>query len=108
MNVGGNIAISGGGGVQARLAGPANSAFYLGGVNSPAIVWCLAPVYLTNGSLTTGASFFVGYAQTINGVSYTNGTLTVNGPTASATQTAISSWWGAMAEMALSHSLTAQ
>jgi hypothetical protein len=74
MYVGGSL----GSGQQIRLAGPANSAYYLGGsASGPAIVYVLAPVNLTNGTISTTASFFIGYQQTINSIAYPTGVLTV-------------------------------
>jgi autotransporter-associated beta strand protein len=78
VNVVGNI---GPGTTQVRLAGPANSAFYLSGANNtPSIVYVLAPVYLTNGTLAPSSSCFIGYQQTLpapNSTTYAAGTLSV-------------------------------
>jgi autotransporter-associated beta strand protein len=80
MTILGNIS-TGGGGVQIRLAGPASSAYYLGGANTVAQMYVLGPVYLTNGSITTSASLLIGYPNPgiINGTAYNTGTLTVSG-----------------------------
>lgn len=75
MNVGGNITS----GQQVRLAGAAGSAYNLSGVNNPSIMFILAPVNVTGGSLIPSASFYIGYDQTLNGTTYTTGTLTVSG-----------------------------
>ncbi len=79
MNVAGNLTAS----QQVRLAGAAGSAYNLSGTaNVPGIVYVLAPVNLTSGSLTPSFSFFIGYAQTLNqpnGTLYSSGTLTVSG-----------------------------
>lgn len=65
-------------GQQPRMGGPSTSAFYLRGTNVPSVLFVNAPVYLTGGSLSTLASFFVGYPTTINGTNYTAGSLTVS------------------------------
>ncbi len=86
MTVSGNIS-TGGTGIQVRMAGLANSAYYLGGVNTVAIIYCLAPVFLTNGSITASSSFFIGNQQTLpapNSTTYGTGSLTVGTPTTSA------------------------
>jgi autotransporter-associated beta strand protein len=70
-------------GQQPKLIGPGS--YYLSAVNTPSVLYNLAPVFLTNGSITTSASFFVGYPATVNGTSYTTGSLTISGG-ASATQ----------------------
>ncbi|HEY3862417.1 MAG TPA: autotransporter-associated beta strand repeat-containing protein [Verrucomicrobiae bacterium] len=80
VNIFGNVL-----GQQAKFIGPAASAYYLSGVNTPTVLYNLAPVYLTNGSITTSASFFVGYGQTVAGTAYTTGSLTISGG-ATATQ----------------------
>jgi autotransporter-associated beta strand protein len=67
--VGGNI-----GGMQPKFQGAGT--YYLGGFNTPSVTYILAPVYVTNGSYTAGASFFVGYPA--NG--YNTGTFTLDGP----------------------------
>src|ERR1035441_9761496 len=75
MNVPGNITS----GQQVRLAGTAGSVFNLSGADVPAILYVLAQVNLTAGSMTPSSSFFVGYNQTINGTAYSSGTFTVSG-----------------------------
>ena len=78
MNVASNITSS----QQVRLGGPANSAFNLSGVNNPAIMFILAPVNVTGGSLIPSGSFYIGYTQTApapNSTAYTTGILTVSG-----------------------------
>src|ERR1017187_5641958 len=70
MNVASNITSS----QQVRLGGPANSAFNLSGVNNPAIMFILAPVNVTGGSLIPSGSFYIGYTQTApapNSTAYT-------------------------------------
>ena len=73
------------GGEQCHFAGPATCAFYLDGINTPSVLYVNSPVYLTGGSLTTAASFFVAYDNTVNGTNYTAGNLTISGG-ATATQ----------------------
>src|SRR5215469_14996846 len=79
MNVVGNLTS----GQQVRLAGAANSAFNLTGTaNGPAIMFILAPVNVTSGSLVPSASFYIGYTQTLpapNSITYNTGTLTISG-----------------------------
>jgi autotransporter-associated beta strand protein len=89
MVVNGNIS-TGGTGVQVRMAGLANSAYYLSGANTVAIIYCLAPVFLTNGSITASSSFFVGYQQTLpapNSTTYASGSITIGTPTTPASIT---------------------
>ena len=74
--VGGNI-----GGMQPKFQGAGT--YYLGGVNTPSVTYILAPVYVTNGTYTAGASFFVGYPA--NG--FTTGTFTLDGPSATFSHT---------------------
>src|ERR1035441_2953573 len=57
MNVPGNITSS----QQLRLAGAADSACNLSGVNNPAIMFILAPVKVTGGFLIPNGSFYIGY-----------------------------------------------
>lgn len=81
VNINGNFS-----GQQPHFAGPVtNCAFNLGGVNVPSVLWVNAPVFLTNGSFNTSASFFIGYPATVNGTNYTAGSLTISGG-AAATQ----------------------
>jgi autotransporter-associated beta strand protein len=83
MIINGNIS-TGGTGVQVRMAGLANSAYYLSGANTVAIIYCLAPVFLTNGSITASSSFFVGNQQTLpapNSTTYSSGSITIGTPT---------------------------
>src|ERR1017187_8974772 len=75
MNVTGNITSS----QQVRLTGAAGSAYNLSGVNNPAIMFILAPVNVTSGSLIPSGSFYIGYDQTLNGTTYSSGILTVSG-----------------------------
>lgn len=79
MNIGGNLTS----GQQVRLAGAANSAFNLTGTaNGPAIMFILAPVNVTSGSLVPSSSFYIGYTQTLpapNNTTYSSGTLTISG-----------------------------
>jgi autotransporter-associated beta strand protein len=78
MNVGGNL----NSGQQLRLAGPADSLFNLSGsASAPTITFILAPVITTNGTLTAGNNFFIGYPDptTVNGIPYTAGSLIVGG-----------------------------
>src|ERR1019366_9150426 len=75
MNVTGNITSS----QQVRLTGAAGSAYNLSGVNNPAIMFILAPVNVTSGSLIPSGSFYIGYDQTLSGTTYPTGTLTVSG-----------------------------
>lgn len=79
MNVAGNFTS----GQQVRLAGAANSAFNLtGSGNAPAIMFILAPVNVSAGSLIPSASFYIGYTQTLpapNSTTYSAGTLTISG-----------------------------
>jgi autotransporter-associated beta strand protein len=79
VNIAGNIL-----GQQAKLIG-ANAAYYLSGINTPTVLYNLAPVFLTNGSITTSSSFFVGYNATVDGTVYNTGSLTISGG-ATATQ----------------------
>jgi autotransporter-associated beta strand protein len=79
MNIAGNLTS----GQQVRLAGAATSAFNLTGLaNAPAIMFILAPVNLTSGSLVPSSSFYIGYTQTLpapNSTAYNTGTLTISG-----------------------------
>jgi autotransporter-associated beta strand protein len=72
--VGGNMT----GSQQPRFLAPGS--FYFGGVNTLSVPYILAPVFQTNGSFTTSASFFIGYNQSFNGVTYNTGTFTLDGP----------------------------
>ena len=74
--VGGNI-----GGMQPKFQGPGT--YYLGGINTPSVTYILAPVFVTNGTYTAGASFFVGYPANGN----TTGTFTLDGPSTTFTHT---------------------
>jgi autotransporter-associated beta strand protein len=81
MNVGGTSTLSSG---AYHFAGAdSTSAFNLNftGANSVNNVQVLGPVNLTSGSITTSSAGSIGYPNpnTINGVSYTVGTLTVSG-----------------------------
>ncbi len=84
VNMVGNI---GPGTTQVRLAGPATSAFYLGGTNTPSIMYVLSPVYMTNGSSTISSTLYIGYAQTLpapNSTTYSTGILTISNATLTA------------------------
>ena len=70
---------------QPRFLGPGS--YFFSGVNTLSVPYILAPVFQTNGSFTTSASFFIGYASTVNGVTYTTGTFTLDGPTTTFTHT---------------------
>ncbi len=77
MNVTGGMAT----GQQTRAAGAAGSAFNLTGNNTPAIFFILGNVNVSAGLLAPTSTLHVGYPfpSTINGVSYTTGTLTISG-----------------------------
>jgi fibronectin-binding autotransporter adhesin len=80
-NVGanGSLTFNGNTGGQPRFLGPGT--YWLGGVNNPSVPYFLAPVYITNGTFTASASFFIAYNQTVNGVNYNTGSLVIDGPT---------------------------
>jgi len=86
-NVGtnGSLVVNGNFGGQPRLLGPGT--YWLGGVNNPGVPYFLAPVFITNGTLTASASFFIAYNQTVNGVNYNTGSLTIDGPSTVVTHT---------------------
>ena len=71
---------------QPRFLGPGS--YFFSGVNTLSVPYILGPVFQTNGSFSTSASFFIGYPQTVNGVAYTTGTFTVDGPTTTFAHTA--------------------
>jgi autotransporter-associated beta strand protein len=80
MNVAGNITS----GQQVHLAGTANSAFNLTGVNAPAIMFVQAPVFVTSGSVIPSSSFYIGYNQTLpapNSTAYNTGSFTISNAT---------------------------
>jgi autotransporter-associated beta strand protein len=79
MNVTSNLIAS----QQLRLAGGTGSAINLSGpASTPGIMFILAPVNVTAGSLIPSSSFYIGYTQTAPppvSTSYTTGTFTVSG-----------------------------